>query len=131
MNEGDIHPIIKEYDRDAIHGLTKSNDNNGIGGDNKTDDPLLQQEYSIILGREKNCFNIIKEQEGIMKQDEQKVKEKPLTLEKSLHDLAREKFSQNIGGQEEEGNDQKEIDYLLPYLEKHNLVGKEIDKEKA
>lgn len=41
MNEGDIHPIIKEYNRDKILGNSKSNDNNGIGNDNKTDDPLL------------------------------------------------------------------------------------------
>lgn len=66
-----------------------------------------------------------------MKIDEEGVKDKPLSLEKSLHDLAREKFHQNIGGKEEEGNDQKEIDYLLPYLEKYNVVGRDIDKEKA
>lgn len=55
----------------------------------------------------------------------------PLVLEKSLHDKAREKFNQNIMGKEEEGNESKEVDYLLPYLEKYNVVGKEIDKEKA
>lgn len=41
MNEGDIHPIIKEYNRERILGFAKSNDNNGIGSENKTDDPLL------------------------------------------------------------------------------------------
>lgn len=42
MNEGDIHPIIKDYNRENIFGFAKSNDNNGLGGENKTDDPLLQ-----------------------------------------------------------------------------------------
>lgn len=41
MNEGDIHPIIKDYNRESIFGFAKSNDNNGIGGENKTDDPML------------------------------------------------------------------------------------------
>jgi hypothetical protein len=54
-----------------------------------------------------------------------------LKIEKSLHDLAREKFNMYVTGKEEEGKDNKENDYLIPYLEKYNLVGKEIDKEKA
>jgi hypothetical protein len=54
-----------------------------------------------------------------------------LKIEKSLHDLAREKFNMYVIGKEEEGKDNKENDYLIPYLEKYNLVGKDIDKEKA
>jgi len=48
-----------------------------------------------------------------------------LKIEKSLHDLAREKFNMYVTGKEEEGKDNKENDYLIPYLEKYNLVGKE------
>ena len=80
---------------------------------------------------EKDCYQAIRQQGEIAKTEQRNLMNETLLLEKSLHDKAREKFNQNIAGKEEDSNDNKEVDYLLPYLEKYNVVGRDIDKEKA
>lgn len=92
---------------------------------------MLQQEHARILQMEKDCYQAIRQQGEIAKTEQRNLMSETLVLEKSLHDKAREKFSQNIAGKEEDSSDSKEVDYLLPYLEKYNVVGKDIDKEKA
>jgi hypothetical protein len=57
MNEGDVSPITKEYSRDQIMGIAKSDN------DKKIDDPVTQQENQAILAKEKDCSKYMKDRE--------------------------------------------------------------------
>lgn len=114
MNEGEISPVSKVYSRDQIMGITKSDN------DKKVDDPVTQQENQAILTMEKDCYKYMREREEIAA-NETKTMRQPIVPEKTLFDLAREKFkqSQNHVDDEEEAEDVN--DELRPYLEKHGL----------
>jgi hypothetical protein len=54
------------------------------------------------------------------------LKEEPITLEKTLHDKARERYKETMKKSEEEvSREQAANDYLYPFLEKRNWIGKQ------
>jgi hypothetical protein len=95
MNEGEISPITKEYSRDQIMGIAKSDN------DKKIDDPVTQQENQSILTMEKDCFKYIREREEVAA-NETKLMRQPISLEKTLYDKARDKFKQNLNHVDDE-----------------------------
>jgi hypothetical protein len=92
MNDGEVSPITKEYSRDQIMGIAKSDN------DKKIDDPATQQENQAILVKEKECSKYMKDREKTAA-NETKLMRLPITLEKTLYDRARDKFKQNLNNE--------------------------------
>ena len=78
-----------------------------------------------MIRMEKDCFNNIKGQEIQLGDEEKSLKEEPLVLEKTLHDKARERYKETMKKSEEEvSREQAANDYLYPFLEKRQWIGK-------
>lgn len=74
---------------------------------------------------EKECYNQIKSQESNLGEEERLLKDESITLEKTLHDKARERYKETMKKSEEEvSREQAANDYLYPFLEKKLWVGK-------
>lgn len=99
MDEGEIEPIKKEYARDKILGYGK------IDASEKKDDSLIQQEHQNLLSKEKECYQVIRNEEGTISDEYKQMRNGILTIEKTLYDKAREKFKENRNKVEEEVNE--------------------------
>lgn len=73
-----------------MQGFAKLNDTEG--GKKDGDSALDQQENQKMLGLEKECINEVKKQEQIASEEDKEMRSSEITLEKSLHDKARDKF---------------------------------------
>jgi hypothetical protein len=52
LAKGQISPLVKIYSREIAYGINnKLNDQ-----DKKIDDPLMNQEYMVIMALEKECY---------------------------------------------------------------------------
>ena len=107
LNDGEIAPIIKEYDRAILTGVLSTA---ADGNDNITENPEEQARQQKIYNMEKDCLQHIKDAESkIMSEfatfrdgEEEVINEYKATnnikdalekiLEKSLNDKAREKY---------------------------------------
>lgn len=107
MNEGEIAPIVKEYERKYLQGAMA---NTAEGNDTTQDNPEEQARKTEIYSMEKECFQQIKNAEKTMldeissfrdgeeqtintyKQDNNLKAALEKILEKSLTDKAREKY---------------------------------------
>ena len=140
MNDGDIAPIVVEYQRENIVGMGKMNDS----GEKKLEDPRVQQEHQKIFTMEKETVQQIKGQESSAKEETENHKEfetkitmlratnsvdeaNKVILEKTLHDKAREKYKLDSLKKQDEILDSNANDFLRQYLEKRGLIEK--DKE--
>ena len=128
MNEGEISPGYKEYNRESMQGFAKFNE----AADKKGEDPIVQQQNQKMLGMEKECVQQVKLQETTAKEDEKSVREDKITLEKTLYDKARDKYKENLKKKDEEaGKNADTHDYLYPFLEKKGYLGKNLSMKEA
>ena len=74
---------------------------------------------------EKDCFNFFKQQEQIILEENTIVKDEPLTLEKTIHDKARERYKEQSKKNEEDlSKEAAAKDYLYSFLEKRSWLSK-------
>lgn len=128
MNEGEISPIYKEYNREHMQGFGKFKESS----DKKGDDPIVQQQNQKMLGMEKECIQQIKLQESTAKEDEKSVREDKIMLEKTLYDKARDKYKENLRKKDDESGKNADVhDYLYPFLEKAGFLNKNLSMKEA
>ena len=81
----------------------------------------MQQEHQNLLSKEKECYQIIRNEEGTISEEYKQIRHGILTIEKTLYDKAREKFKENKSKIDDEGGEEDANDYLKPFLEKRGL----------
>lgn len=85
----------------------------------KNDDPLIQEEHTKMHQMEKICMQQIKAQELNANDDYKAMREDKIIIEKTLHQMARERFNESKKKSEEEVSKEAAAnDFLYPYLEK-------------
>lgn len=55
----------------------------------------MQQEHQILLTKEKECYQAIRNKEDPIMEEYKQMRNGLLTIEKTLNDKAREKFKEN------------------------------------
>jgi hypothetical protein len=63
---------------------------------------LIQQEHQNLLSKEKECYQIIRNEEGTISDEYKQMRNGILTIDKTLYDKAREKFKENRNKSEED-----------------------------
>jgi hypothetical protein len=69
-----------------------------------------------LLSKEKECYQLIRNEEGTISDEYKQMRHGNLTIDKTLYDKAREKFKENRNKVEEEINEEDANDYLKPFL---------------
>ena len=138
MNEGQIYPLIHEIPKENPHLQPKLGD-----GDKKMHDTKEQREHKRAHDLEKECFNKMRDQERTASNEEDTKRKREDTinelrknntvdkgehgiLEKSLHDLAREKYKfASRKKEDDEEADKHSKDKLYPVLARLDLLDKQ------
>ena len=129
MNEGEITPKIINYSRESMLGFAKVSE---TSADKKVGDTSDQQDHQKMLAMEKDCLKDIIKQETAAQEEEKLIRTNKVTIEKTLHDKARDKFKETLKKTEEEVNREAAAnDYLYPFLEKKNLLNKTLTVDDA